>query len=178
MSGDIEDLVRRVVDQHLSRLPRDRAATITAYDPHRHAVKAQLQPEQVETGWMPIGTAHVGNGFGIAIGPEIGDQIVVGFHEGDIEAPYMKARLHSDQERPPVAEAGEMVFQTASGVVIKADKDGAVTITLAGKNLTIDAGGGDVHINSAGLFHNSKSVGDTHIHGGVVPGGGDTGVPV
>lgn len=178
MSGDIEDLVRRIVDQHLSRQPRDRFATITAYDPDRHAVKAQLQPEAVETGWMPIGTAHVGNGFGIAIGPQIGDQIVVGFHDGDQEAPYMKARVHSDKERPPRAEAGEMVFQTASGFILKADKTGAVTITLAGHDLTINAGGGNVHINSAGLFHNSKSVGDTHKHGGVTAGASDTDVPI
>ncbi|OJY66453.1 phage baseplate assembly protein V [Rhizobium sp. 60-20] len=178
MTGDIEDLVRRIVDQHLSRQARERAATITAYDPNRHAVKAQLQPEGVETGWMPIGTAHVGNGFGIAIGPQIGDQIVVGFHDGDPEAPYMKARLHSDQERPPVAQAGEMVFQTAAGFILKADQSGAVTLTLNGQDFTIDAGGGNVHINSAGLFHNGKSVGDTHEHTDVTPGPSNTGPPV
>lgn len=147
MSGDIEEVIRRTVDQMLSRRPHPRVATITSYDANRHAVKAQLQPDGVETGWMPIGTAHVGNGFGIAIGPEIGDQIVVSFHEGDIESPYMAARLHSDQERPPVAQAGEMVMQTKAGVTIKIDKTGKLTINTSGTDIVLNAGGGNVTIN-------------------------------
>ncbi len=51
---------------------------------------------------------------------------------------------------------------------------GGVTITIAGGKLTID---GDVQINGSSLRHNAKNVGDTHLHGGIVPGGSDTDVP-
>ena len=51
---------------------------------------------------------------------------------------------------------------------------GGVTITLAGGRMTID---GDVQINGSSLRHNAKNVGDSHVHGGVVPGGADTDVP-
>lgn len=51
---------------------------------------------------------------------------------------------------------------------------GGVTITLAGGKMTID---GDVQINGSSLRHNAKNVGDSHVHGGIVPGGADTDVP-
>lgn len=51
---------------------------------------------------------------------------------------------------------------------------GGVTITLAGGRMTID---GDVQINGSSLRHNAKNVGDSHVHGGIVPGGADTDVP-
>lgn len=178
MSGDIEELVRRIVDQTLSRQPHPQSAVISAYDPNRHAVKATLQPQNVESGWMPIATAHVGNGFGLAIGPQIGDQIIVGFHEGDIDSPFMMGRLHSDQERPPVAQAGEIVLQSASGFLLKVAADGTVSLTTNGHDLTINAGGGNIHLNSAKLFHNAKDVGDDHKHGGITVGGQNTDVPV
>ncbi|KAA0685995.1 hypothetical protein DTW90_34480 [Neorhizobium sp. P12A] len=176
MTGDIEDVVRRIVDQVLSRRPRERVATVSSYDPNRHAVKAQLQPEGVETGWIPISTAHVGENFGIAIGPQIGDQIVVGFHEGDIDSPYMIGRLHSDQERPPIAQAGEIVIQTKEGFIFKVTSSSASIVT-GGLPLTIDAGGGEIHLTSSKLTHNGLNVGSTHTHGGITPGGADTDVP-
>lgn len=51
---------------------------------------------------------------------------------------------------------------------------GGVTITLAGGKMTID---GDVQINGSSLRHNARNVGDSHVHGGIVPGGADTDVP-
>lgn len=178
MMGDIEDLVRRIVDQVLSRRPKPMIGTVTSYDPNRYAAKVLLQPKGVETGWLPIETGHIGNGVGIAIGLTSGDQVKLDFVGGDRDAPVITGRLHSDQERPPLAQSGEIVIQTAAGFILKADQSGALTITLNGKDLTINAGGGNVHINSAGLFHNSKSVGDTHKHGGVTAGASDTDVPI
>lgn len=46
--------------------------------------------------------------------------------------------------------------------------------TINASTITIN---GDVTINGA-LINNSKNVGSTHKHGGVVPGGGNTGNPI
>lgn len=51
---------------------------------------------------------------------------------------------------------------------------GGVTITIAAGKITIE---GDVQINGSSLRHNEKNVGDSHIHGGVIPGAADTDVP-
>lgn len=60
---------------------------------------------------------------------------------------------------------------------------GVVTITVTGDtninstgNMVITAP--NVDIQSTTLTHNGTSIGDTHLHGGVTPGGGNTGVPV
>lgn len=145
--GDIEDLVRRIVDQVLSRRPKPSIGTVTSYDPNRYAAKVLLQPKGVETGWLPIETGHIGNGFGIAIGLTAGDQVKVDYVGGDKDAPSITGRLHSDQERPPVAQSGEIVIQSAAGFILKADQAGVLTLSTNGQNININAGGGTVNIN-------------------------------
>lgn len=52
---------------------------------------------------------------------------------------------------------------------------GGVTITVASGKITIE---GDLHVIGLSLRHNDKEVGDTHLHGGVIPGNANTDVPV
>lgn len=167
MTGDIEELVRRIVDQQMSRQPKKHAAEVTSYDPKRHAVKAKAQPSGVESGWMPIATSHIGDGIGVAIGPNIGDQIIVDYLNGDIDSPFMAGRLHSDKEQPPQANSGEMVLQTAGA-----------KIATSGGSVSISAGGGTLELAGGSLKHNGVEIGSTHKHGGVTIGAGQTDVPV
>jgi len=51
---------------------------------------------------------------------------------------------------------------------------GNIALTAVG-DVSIDAA--NVSINSSSLTHNGVSVGDTHVHGGVVSGGSTSGVP-
>lgn len=168
MSTDLSDYIQFEVARALARFPTMKAAEITAYDPQNHRIKAMLHPDGIETGWFSVNTAHTGNGWGIAIGPKIGDQISVGFFDGNIETPHHLGRLHSDKERPPVVQSGEMLFQHESGTKIKIDSGGHVTI---------DAGGANVNIASATLTHNGHDVGSTHKHTNVTAGSDLTGVP-
>jgi len=69
----------------------------------------------------------------------------------------------SDQNPAPSQDLAANVFSF-----------GGVTITVADGKLTIE---GDVQINGSSLRHNAKNVGDTHVHGEVLPGPADTGVP-
>lgn len=173
--SQIEDIVRRIVDQMMTRQPKTRIGIVTSYDPNRYAAKVKLQPEGIESGWVPISTLHIGNGYGIAVGLTPGDQVVMGYHEGDPESPFVMGRLHSDQERPPVAQSGEIVIQHKSGAVFKIDTSGNISVSGDG-NLTINVTG-DIALTSASLTHNTLNVGSTHVHGGVTPGAGDTSTP-
>lgn len=163
MSGDIEDLVRRIVDQMLSRQAHMRVGVVTSYDPNRHAIKAKQQPEGHETGWMPIGTPHVGNGIGIVAGATPGDQVILGYHEGDIESPVVLGRIHSDQARPPAVKSGEVVVQT-SGSMIKMDQAGNLTQTSNGA--TSQSSGGAMTMSSQQSMTMSASNGMTQTAGG------------
>src|ERR1700761_2299332 len=66
-------------------LPRH--ATISSYDASSHAVKVIVQPVDPEIGeqesnWMPLGAICIGNGWGVGVEPQIGDQVMVVYENG------------------------------------------------------------------------------------------------
>ena len=115
-----------------------RSATISSYDPGTYAVKVLIQPENVESNWMPLGSIAVGGGWGIAIGPQIGDQVLVVFQEGDFSSGVVVARVYSVAANAPSVASGEMVIQHSSGSLLKFNADGSVTLGAAG-NLNVTA---------------------------------------
>lgn len=140
----------------------ERHGLVTSYDPKTHLAKVTFQPEGQESGWLPIETGHIGNGFGIAIGltpgsgkgsgqggagggtngsansggggdgssaqQEQGDQVIVRYQEGDIESGKIVQRVHSDKDKPPEVQSGEMVFWHKNGAKIFFSKDGSLLL--------------------------------------------------
>lgn len=103
-------------------------ATISSYDPDNYAVKVILQPEEIETEWMELPSPHIGNGWGVMFAPEIDDQVIVAFQDGDRDAPYVVARVFSDEQKPPRLEAGELLLMHKGKGYVMFDKDGTVTV--------------------------------------------------
>lgn len=133
MTEALLNMVRREVHRVLQVLiQRPRVGTVSSYDPDAHAVKVMLQPENKESGWIPLATQHIGNGYGLAWGPEVGDQVEIGFQEGDISTPRVVGRLHSDEDKPPRVEAGEMLLKRKDGSQIIMNKNGNVHIHTKG----------------------------------------------
>lgn len=162
--SDLQSYIHGEIARHLASLPGTKAAEITAYDASNHRIKAKLWPDDIETNWFPMGTSHVGNGFGVVMGPSVGDQIMVGFLDHNINAPVHLGRLHSDKERPPVAQSGELVIQHQSG--------GTIKITSTGITIT-----GNVDFNGGYVKAKGHLIDDTHLHTNTMPGGGLSGVP-
>lgn len=149
-------------------LPRQ--ATISSYDPNAYAVKVMLQPENIESNWMPLGALAVGNGWGIVAAPQIGDQVQVVFAEGDFHSGVVVARVFSTQAAPPVVQAGEMLLRHSSGSFIRFNADGSISSSGTWNHTgTLNA--------SVDVIGGGKSL-KTHVHGGVQPGGSNTGAPV
>lgn len=95
---------------------------VTGYDPKKHAIKGILVPHEVETGWIPIGSSSIGNGYGDAMGPKVGDpqkldgdQFNVEFDNGDPNTPIATHRIFSDTDVPPTVQAGEMMRRHEKG---------------------------------------------------------------
>ena len=190
MSEEFLNLIRREIERSKANSAQTKPALVTAYDPDRHAIKATLQPEGVETGWFPIATHAIGNGYGLTVGPQIGDQIKVGFDDGDINTPHMMGRVHSDTDRPPKALPGETLLQHSNGGKISLTAAGA-TVSIGGTTfniapsgaVTINAGSNPVNITGAVSFtgpsvqHNGHEIGATHTHTLVTPGSGSSGPP-
>ncbi len=176
-SEGLMNIIRREIDRFFSeRYMPARTGLVTSYDKDTHMAKVMLQPEGIETEFLPIHMGHVGNGYGMLVGltpgdgTKTGDQVEVSFMEGDREAGRITSRLSSDVDKPPVVESGEMLLkhQTGStvflandgsttvtdksGAIFKMDGTGNVTLTHSG-DLTITSGGnlklnGTVDINS------------------------------
>lgn len=133
MSHDLENLVLGVIERWVGGRYNERHGVVTSYDPKKYLAKVTFQPEGQESGWLPIETGHIGQGYGIVIGLQPGqggvdqqgqggqagqpssnqgDQVVVRFQEGDFEGGKIVQRVHSDQDKPPEAKPGEIIIWT------------------------------------------------------------------
>lgn len=135
--------------------------TVTSYDPDAYLVKVMLQPEEIETGWLPIMTGMAGSAFGVYYGPAIGDQALVIFQEGDATVGLCIGFLPSDEDPPPHVETGEIHLiakgATAS-VVMKPDG------TIASKGTWVHSG--TMKVTGAAEFDATMDVkGATHLEG-------------
>lgn len=115
-------------DRLQNSVAKPRLGTVSGYDPNTYMVKVQLQPEGVETGWLPLGSPFVGSGFGIAVGPAIGDQVEVQFPDGDLSSGVVSMRFYSDAARPPAVPSGEVWIVHSSGSLLKLHNDGSIEI--------------------------------------------------
>jgi uncharacterized protein involved in type VI secretion and phage assembly len=175
----IANLMRREIGRADSSSARSMVGIVDAYDPNEHAVKVKFLTEVDAddkpriSGWLRIKTASGGAGGSFVIGPSVGDQCMVHHSEDDPEGGHVSGFIHNDTDRPPVVQSGEAVLKTASGVTIKVDASG--NITLTGNNFTFT---GNVAFGGGTLKHNGHDVGSTHEHSGVTTGGGNTGAPL
>ncbi|WP_432734713.1 phage baseplate assembly protein V [Ralstonia solanacearum] len=115
-----------------------RVGTVTSYDPGTASARVRLEPVDPDnpdrslTGWLPVTSPWVGNGWGMDAPVSPGDQVEVQFFGGEIENGYVCARLFSDQQRPTGAQSGEFFLTHASGSKLQFHNDGTVTLISAG----------------------------------------------
>ncbi|RFB80024.1 hypothetical protein DYH55_00275 [Methylovirgula sp. 4M-Z18] len=137
----LTNLIYQCIDHSMARRMHPRIGIVSSYDPATHSVKLLRQPENIETGFIPLPSHAIGAGWGIVTGPQVGDQFVMGFIGGDVEVPFIAGRLFSDQEKPPTVQSGEILMKHQSGSSIAMRADGSVAHSSA-QGLTIAAGQG------------------------------------
>jgi phage baseplate assembly protein V len=162
MTAQLRDAIVDLAQQAAAAFMPARFGIVTSYDPDNYAVKVELQPEGVETGWCPIKTALAGNGFGMYAGPAKGDQAAMIFQEGDALVGICIGFLPSDEDRPPSVPSGEIHAIHKSGAFLKFTNDGKVTLeTEAGFFINADTT----------IVGNVDITGDTTVSGDVLAGG-------
>ncbi|EMB4322238.1 hypothetical protein RJ492_001210 [Pluralibacter gergoviae] len=72
------------------------------------------------------------------------------------------------------ASGSVCIHLTDNGITLRA---GDQVVTLNGMGIELRTGQQVVNLTPAGLTHNMINIGNTHKHGGVMPGGGLTGFP-
>jgi phage baseplate assembly protein gpV len=134
-----------------------RFGLVTSVDPGTATARVTLQPEGVLTGWLPLLTPWVGNGWGLVCPPSPGDQVLVIPQEGDAEHGLIIASTWSDKATPPAAPSGEFWLVHSSGSFLKLQNDGTIQIK------------GDLHVNgdvydSHGPMSGLRGHYNAHVH--------------
>lgn len=198
--------MRSIALQSANLRTHPKIGTISGYDKNKQAIKVLLQPEAVETGWLPLGTLWVGAGWGLVFAPKLGTQVEVNFVDGHPDAGSANLRFFSNLEPGPAAEAGEMWLVHEQGQSFKVTNDGKLTISDGhGATVTLDGAGnivsqatqwthtGPVEFKSAVHFDDNVQVDKTltattdvigggkslknHLHTGVTSGTSNSGPP-
>ncbi|MCC3246664.1 phage baseplate assembly protein V [Methylocystis sp. WRRC1] len=139
---NIENLIFRCLERFLATKSAERYGIVTSYDPKKHAAKVKIQPSGQETGWIPIHAHHIGDGWGILVGLSPGDQVRLGYSGGDFEVAEIISRVHSDEDKPPQVESGEILLKHTEAGSFKFDKDKNMVWTGAnGQVVTTDKKG-------------------------------------
>src|SRR5258707_484899 len=110
MRNGLPNVMMHETERRMAGRYVERHGLVTSYDPEKYLAKVTFQPEGQESGWLPIETAHIGKGYGIAVGLQpgsgsgikgqqqgdenqnsstgqaTGDQVIVRYQEGDIES--------------------------------------------------------------------------------------------
>lgn len=108
-----------------------RTGTIKSYDPVNGVVKVAIQPEGRETNWIKLDCPGVGNGWGVQIGPQIGDEVTVSFDSSDPNLGKVTARHTNSLNLPMPVPSGEIWMVHQSGSLLKFNTDGTVTLHSA-----------------------------------------------
>lgn len=189
---EVRNLIRREVAAAMTLRGRTRTGLVDSYDPSTHAVKVRLQPENVLSGWIPVGTLRSGNGAGVFFAPNIGDQVVVEPLEGDHDSRVCTLRLYSTVDQPLNVPAGQIWLQDDAGSFVKFDNAGNLSISAASGKVSITASGGEITLTaptvaisgnlavSGGISAQGDVQGasislQNHVHTGVTAGGSTTG---
>lgn len=142
--------MKQIAAQVASDIATTRVGFIYDYDQSNYSVRVKFQPSGDITGWMPIGTQWVGNNFGMAVGPGIGDMVRVDHLEGDKQVAMMGERYFNDGAAPLQVPSGECWLVHASGSLVKITNDGKL---LLNGNLEIYATGPTINITASGAVN-------------------------
>lgn len=151
------------------RVGQPRFGTVVSVDPEKSLARVTLQPDGVLTGWIPILSLWIGNGWGLACPPSPGDQVLVIPQEGHEQNGLIVGRGFSDQNRPPNTPIGEFWLVHRTGSSLKLTNDGRIRIK------------GDVYVDGdifdrEGSLNELRSTYNVHRHR--IHNGSDSDQPV
>lgn len=138
--------------------------------------------EEDESQWARVITPMAGNNRGIYFIPEVEDEVLVAFDQGDMRFPYILGALWNGEDKPPdgVDENNNIrMIKSRSGHVVRLDdtegdeqieitdkseknkivisaKDNSITIS-ADSDIIIDSRSGKLKFSGSGVEINSKA---------------------
>ena len=133
-------------ERPVMRGPMTAEVVETAADPAkmgRVRVAYRWQTGDSATTWARLATPHAGNARGFMFLPEVGDEMLVMFEQGDVNHPYVIGAVWNGSDTPPLAvdkavngsgAVVQRIFKTRAGhTVIFDDSDDSPGIQIIDK---------------------------------------------
>lgn len=99
---------------------------VTSLDTANYCAKVRIEPDNVETGWLPIATQWAGAGWGFFAPIPVGTQVIVVFSECNAEIGLIVGALFHDAMRPLDCPEGEAWMVHEGGAFLKFENSGRV----------------------------------------------------
>jgi hypothetical protein len=170
------EMIKRVVADMIGLQAKTQYGTVTAYNPNDYTIKAMLQPNGPETGWIPLASPWVGNNLGAVFGPAINDQVRIDFVDGEMEAALAGSRFFNVNARPPIVNSGQAAIVDGAGSYVRLNNDGTITLgATTGMTITTPL----ITLNGALTATGDVKSGTISLHNHTHPDpqGGSTGAP-
>ena len=140
----ITNQMRREAARVMSQLGLPRIGIISNYDPNTYSAKAYIQPENTESGWLPIESPWIGNGWGMFCPPTTGDVVEIKFQEGSKQGPMIGLRHYGNVFNPLKVPSGEFWLVDKNGNFfkftdnkVKINGDVEIDVTTPTINITV-----------------------------------------
>ena len=140
MMRSLQNIMRMQATNAFGDRASTRLAIVDSYDPNTYSAKVRIQPEDIISGWLPVLSQWVGNGWGMFAPPAIGDLVEVQFQEDSFQAGLICQRFFNDINRPLNVPSGEFWLQHKSGAFFKLLNNGSATFS-DGKGATVTLNG-------------------------------------
>ena len=111
--------------------------------------------ESKTTPWLRVATLYAGGDRGLHFIPEIGDQVIIAFENGNVERPFVQSSLYTNTNKHSHWQSDKNNFKgitTKSGHSIELrDTEGGEMITISDKNsniIQLDTNGSSIVISA------------------------------
>ncbi|HLL81430.1 MAG TPA: phage baseplate assembly protein V [Longimicrobium sp.] len=96
----------------------------------RLRVRYRWQDHPARTLWMRVATPHAGNGRGMLFLPEVGDEVVVAFEQGDPERPCVMGSVWNGKDRAPHQSGVQRIVTRSGNALHLSDEQGRESVEL------------------------------------------------
>jgi len=125
-------MVKRIVSAQMMQLGQPRVGIVASVNPSNHTARVTVMPDGTLSGWIPIKSEWIGNGWGLVCLPSAGDQVALIPHDGDANNLMISGRIYSQAQMPPVGVPGEFWLVHSTGATIKLVTSGAIVMNAPG----------------------------------------------
>jgi phage baseplate assembly protein V len=112
--------------------------------------------------WVRVSQLHAGGDHGSVFVPEVGDEVLVAFFQGDMRQPYVLGALYNGQKKPPTAHNNgrdQKIIRTRAGhQILFDDKSKEITISTATGAKVILADSGQITLEAATVTVKANSI--------------------